>query len=82
MNPYVAQKISELVAEGMIDTQEIKRVLKHYVNTVLCVLKEWNPEWKPSFFMCDYFEAEIGALESAFPTSTVTFTENKVGGDG
>lgn len=37
----------------------------------LGILKEWNPEWKPSFFMCDYSEAEIGALESAFPTSTV-----------
>ena len=219
VNPYVAQKISELVAEGMIDPQEIKRALKHYVNTVLCannppdpddrayyptprdlqnhiykakrahqlskldqhnlklkidqwktdqhslfyfrpysvkensqdvnteipelqqnllwvhqtkwqremlvkygntmtlidatykttlydvplffvtvrtnvgytvaaefivqsetsedieealgILKEWNPEWKPSFFMCDYSEAEIGALESAFPASTV-----------
>ena len=219
VNPYVVQKISALVAEGMIDTQEIKRALKHYVNTVLCannrpdpddrayyptpcdlqnhiykakwalqlskldqhnlrlkidkwktdqnssfyfrpysvtesgdetdtdtvqlqqnllwvhqtkwqrellvkygntmtlidatykttlydvplffvtvrtnvgytvaaefivqsetsediqealgILKEWNPEWKPSFFMCDYSEAEIGALESAFPTSTV-----------
>ena len=36
MNSYVAQKISELVAEGMIDPQEIKRALRHYVNTVLC----------------------------------------------
>ena len=27
VNPYVAQKISELVAEGMIDPQEIKRAL-------------------------------------------------------
>lgn len=42
------------------------------IEEVLGILKEWNPEWiKPSFFMCDYSEAEIGALESAFPTSTV-----------
>ena len=20
----------------------------------LGILKEWNPQWKPSFFMCDY----------------------------
>ena len=33
VNPYVAQKISKLVAEGMIDPQEIKRALRHYVNT-------------------------------------------------
>ena len=36
VNPYVAQKMSEIVAEGMIDPQQIKRALRHYVNTVLC----------------------------------------------
>ena len=33
INPTVAQKISELVGEGIIETQEIKRALNHYVNT-------------------------------------------------
>ena len=33
INPTVGQKIS---GEGMIETQEIKRALNHYVNTVLC----------------------------------------------
>lgn len=41
------------------------------IEEALSILKEWNAEWKPSFFMCDYSEAEIGALESAFPASTV-----------
>ena len=41
------------------------------IKEALGIPKEWNPEWKPSFFMCDYSEGEIGALESAFPTSTV-----------
>ena len=36
INPTVVQKISELVGEGMIEIQEIKRALNHYVNTVLC----------------------------------------------
>ena len=44
VNPYVAQKISELVAEGMIDTQEIKRALEHYVNTVLCANNRPDPD--------------------------------------
>ena len=44
VNPYVAQKISELVAEGMIDPQEIKRALKHYVNTVLCADNPPDPD--------------------------------------
>ena len=44
VNPYVAKKISELVAESMIDPQEIKRALKHYVNTVLCANNPPDPD--------------------------------------
>ena len=31
------------------------------------VLKTLNPSWKPKFFMLDYSEAEIAAIENAFP---------------
>ena len=34
-------------------------------------LKAWNPDWKPAYFMTDYSEAEICALEKSFPCSTV-----------
>ena len=44
VNPYVTQKISVLVAEGMIDLQEIKRALKHNVNTVLCADNPPDPD--------------------------------------
>lgn len=44
VNPNVAQKIYELVAEGMIDPQEIKRALKHYVNKVLCANNPPHPD--------------------------------------
>ncbi len=44
INPYVAQKISELVGEGMTGVQEIKRALKHYVNTVLCAQNPPSPD--------------------------------------
>ena len=55
----------------------------HTVNTVsqsetaeniqeaLEILKKWNPTWNPSYFMTDYSEAELVALEKAFPTTTV-----------
>ena len=35
------------------------------------MLKSWNPDWKPPYFMTDYCDAEIAAIES-------TFTECKV----
>ncbi len=49
INPYVAQKISELVVEGMTDVQEIKRALKHYVNTVVCAQNLPSPDDRAYF---------------------------------
>ena len=37
----------------------------------LQILKTLNPDWHPKFFMTDYSEAEIGALEASFPGTTV-----------
>ncbi len=42
-----------------------------YIEEAINVLKVWNPEWNPIYFMCDYSDAEILALESTFPTTTV-----------
>ena len=33
------------------------------------VLKKWNPKWKPNYFMTDYSEAELTAIETAFPAT-------------
>ena len=33
------------------------------------VLKKWNPKWKPKYFMTDYLEAELTAIETAFPAT-------------
>lgn len=30
----------------------------------LAFLREWNPGWKPKFFMCDFSEVEIQTIES------------------
>ena len=35
----------------------------------LTILKKWNPTWQPKFIMCDYSEAEIMSMKSAFPST-------------
>lgn len=42
-----------------------------YIEEALSVIKSWNPDWKPNFFMTDYSEAEISALEASFPNTTI-----------
>ena len=37
VNPNIAITISELVSEGMVDSYEIREVLKHYANVVMCI---------------------------------------------
>ena len=41
------------------------------IKEALEILRMWNPEWNPPFFMSDFSEAEIGALEMTFPGITV-----------
>ena len=37
------------------------------ITEALRKIKEWNPEYKPTFFMTDYCNEEINALEEVFP---------------
>ena len=37
------------------------------IGEALAKLQEWNPSWNPRFFVIDYSEAELIAIESAFP---------------
>jgi hypothetical protein len=37
------------------------------LHEALSVLKAWNLNWRPAYFMCDYALEEINALESVFP---------------
>ena len=41
------------------------------ISEALAKLKLWNPNWCPLYFMSDYSEAELVALEEVFPTTTV-----------
>ena len=37
----------------------------------LTILKSWNPSWNPPYFMVDYSDAELGAIEQVFPLCKV-----------
>ena len=59
------------VSEPMCDTKlwvpllfqyENKRSIKEALN----VYKKWNPTWCPGYFMVDFAEVEIPALENVF----------------
>ena len=56
-----------IVAAEFLVHSETNEQIKEALN----ILKQWNPQWSPSFFMCDYSEAEILAIETAFPHTTV-----------
>ena len=55
-----------IVAEFIVQSEEHENIQE-----ALEVLKSWNPNWCPPFFMCDYSEAELLALEGAFCNVTV-----------
>ena len=38
-----------------------------HISAALQKLRNWNPKWNPRFFMTDYSEAELLALERSFP---------------
>lgn len=41
------------------------------INEALQLIKDWNPTWNPDFFMVDFSEAEINAIERLFPSCLV-----------
>jgi len=44
---------------------------KENISEARSVLLSWNPNWNPPFFMTDYSDAEIGAIEMVFPSCKV-----------
>ena len=51
-----------VVAEFVIQPE----TTQHNISEALAVLKSWNPTWNPSFFIIDYSEAELSAIEEVF----------------
>ena len=55
-----------VVAEFIVQSESAT-----HIQEALRLLTSWNPKWNPSYFMTDYSEAEISALETCFPNATV-----------
>ena len=51
-----------VAAEFIIQTETNEQI-----EEALNILKSWNPNWSPQYFMSDYSEAETLGIESAFP---------------
>ena len=51
-----------VVAEFIIQSETAPQI-----SEALKVLTQWNPSWKPAFFMTDYSDAEMTAIEKVFP---------------
>lgn len=51
-----------VVAEFVVESEDASSIQE-----AIEVLKSWNPKWNPNFFMTDYSEAEMLAIESSFP---------------
>jgi len=55
-----------VVADFIVQTESAVSIKE-----ALSILRSWNPDWNPPFFMSDFSEAEISALEQTFPGVTV-----------
>ena len=52
-----------VVAEFVVQSEQSDKIRE-----AIEIIKQWNPNWNPAYFMCDYSEAELLALESCFPS--------------
>lgn len=50
-----------VIAEIVVQSEE-----SHQIKEAIEV--RWNPKWNPKYFMYDYSEAELLALEASFPS--------------
>ena len=58
-----------VVAEFVVQSENSENIQE-----ALTILTQWNSQWKPRYFMSDYSEAELSALEAVFPSTTVYLT--------
>ena len=44
------------------------------------MLRDWNPEWNPQYFMSDYSETELSAIEAVFPNAKTYLCDSQGAG--
>ena len=42
----------------------------------LQILCEWNPGWTPKYFICDFSEEQITAVENVFPNVFILISDH------
>lgn len=55
-----------VVAQFIVQSESVECITE-----ALSILKEWNPVWRPPFFLSDFSDAELSAIKEAFPSTTV-----------
>ena len=55
-----------VVAQFIVQSESVE-----CISEALAVLKEWNSNWTPPYFLCDFSDAEFSALQQAFPSTIV-----------
>ena len=53
-----------VVAEFIVQEESAEKIAE-----ALGIIKQWNPSWNHSFYMTDYSEAELLAIEQVFPSA-------------
>ena len=41
------------------------------ITEVLNIIKDWNLDWRPLYFMTDYSDEEIKSIETLFPGNSI-----------
>ena len=59
-----------VVAEFIIQSETTESVYE-----ALSILKSWNPSWEPQYYLTDYSDAEIAAVNNLFPRTQVYLCE-------
>ncbi|XP_063227566.1 uncharacterized protein LOC134533814 isoform X1 [Bacillus rossius redtenbacheri] len=59
------------VGYSVVGTFVVQSESTALIAEALNVFKEWLPEWQPQFWMTDFSEMEIVAIEKTFPGNTV-----------
>ena len=54
------------VADFVLQSETAEQIAE-----ALKILSSWNPKWQPPYFMTDYSEAEIEAIQGTFPVCKV-----------
>ena len=60
------------VGYSPVATFIVERETRECIEEALALLKGWNPKWQPSYFIMDFDESEIRAIEAIFPSVFIT----------